>query len=385
MAATTCHRLVGRHRDGRRFARSHPIERVAEAEFEHTQISILIDREQQDISQNRRRTKEPVQETSRMRFLQESTLVSSIASPTLWALFTVVVIGLLALDLFVFHQKPRTVRTRESLIWSAVWIAIALLFNLLVYFHFGADRGLEFLTGYLIEKALAIDNLFVFAVIFSYFRIEPAYQHRVLFWGVVGALFFRAIFIALGATLLTHFHWVSYIFGAVLALTGLKLLRREAHIDPEANPLFRALLTIVPATPVQTGNFFAHENSRWLATPLFLALVLVEISDVVFAVDSIPAIFAVTNDPFIVFTSNVFAVLGLRAMYSLLAQTLARLKYLRFGLASVLVFVGGKMLLARLYKVPIVVSLAVVAVLLAGAALASLLHSPVARREQTPR
>jgi len=298
-----------------------------------------------------------------------------------WALFTIGVVGLLALDLFVFHRKPHTVGTREALTWSVVWIAIALLFNAVVYSQFGTERGLEFLTGYLIEKALAIDNLFVFAVIFSYFGIQPVYQHRVLFWGVVGALVFRALFIALGATLLTRFHWISYAFGALLVLTGLKLLRREPQIRPEANPIFRALRKIIPASPVQSGEFFIREDSRLLATPLFLALVLIEISDVLFAVDSIPAIFAVTSDPFIVFTSNVFAVLGLRAMYSLLAESLVRLRYLRFGLTVVLVFVGGKMLFATVFTIPIAASLAIVAALLAGAALVSLLRSPMAQQE----
>lgn len=307
--------------------------------------------------------------------------MSSIASPIVWALFTIGVVGLLALDLFVFHRKPHTVGTREALTWSVVWIAIALLFNAVVYSQFGTERGLEFLTGYLIEKALAIDNLFVFAVIFSYFGIQPVYQHRVLFWGVVGALVFRALFIALGATLLTRFHWISYAFGALLVLTGLKLLRREPQIRPEATPIFRALRKIIPASPVQSGEFFIREDSRLHATPLFLALVLIEISDVVFAVDSIPAIFAVTSDPFIVFTSNVFAVLGLRAMYSLLAESLVRLRYLRFGLALVLVFVGGKMLFATVFKIPIAASLAIVAALLAGAALVSLLRSPMAQQE----
>jgi tellurite resistance protein TerC len=307
----------------------------------------------------------------------EGVLVTSVASPALWALFVLGVIGLLGLDLFVFHRKPHTVGTREALTWSLVWIAIALLFNAVVYSRFGPERGVEFLTGYLIEKALAIDNLFVFALIFSYFGIQADYQHRVLFWGVVGALAFRAIFIALGATLLTHFHWVSYLFGAVLAFTGFKLLRREPEIHPEANPIFRALRKIIPTTAVQAGDFFIREGSRWLATPLFLALVLVEISDVVFAVDSIPAIFGVTSDPFIVFTSNVFAVLGLRAMYSLLAASLLRLRYLRFGLALVLVFVGAKMLFATVVKIPIAASLGIVAALLAGSALISLMRSRI--------
>jgi TerC family integral membrane protein len=280
----------------------------------------------------------------------------------------------------MFHGKKRVLGTREALLWSVGWIAVALLFNGLVYFQFGTERGLQFMTGYLIEKALPVDNLFVFALIFSYFGIPSTRQHQVLLFGVVGALVFRAAFIAAGASLLAHFDWVGYLFGAFLALTGLKLLTRTHQLHPEANPLFRMLRRVIPVINTDVDRFFVRRNSRLLATPLFLALVLIELSDIVFAVDSIPAIFAVTSDPFIVFTSNIFAMLGLRAMYSILADFLVRLEYLRVGLALVLVFVGTKMLVASVYEIPILVSLGAVAALLGASAIASLVRPRLVRR-----
>jgi tellurite resistance protein TerC len=244
----------------------------------------------------------------------------------LWTLFGVVVTGLLAVDLFLFHGKKRPLRASEALLWSMVWIAVALLFNGFVCFQFGTERGLEFLTGYLIEKALAVDNLPVFVLIFSYFGIPSTRRHRVLFFGVVGALVLRAGFIAAGASLLAHFHWLGYLFGAFLAVTGLKLLRRTHQLRPEANPFFRMLRKVIPVINADADQFFVRRNSRLFATPLFLALLLIELSDIIFAVDSIPAIFAVTSDAFIVLTSNIFAILGLRAMYTLVADILVRLK-----------------------------------------------------------
>jgi len=270
--------------------------------------------------------------------------LSSVATPALWTVFGVAVSGLLALDLFMFPGRGRTLRASEALLWSMVWIAVALLFNGFVYFQLGTQHGFEFLTGYLIEKALAVDNLVVFALIFSYFGIPSTRQHRVLFLGVLGALVFRAAFIAAGASLLAHFDWLGYLFGAFLALTGVKLLTTH-QLHPEANTLFAMLRKVIPVSHADADQFFVRRNSRLLATPLFLALLLIELSDIIFAVDSIPAIFAVTSDAFIVLTSNIFAVLGLRAMYTLLADLLVRLKYLRVGLALVLVFVGIKMLL----------------------------------------
>lgn len=300
--------------------------------------------------------------------------MSSVATPASWTLFGCVVSSLLALDLYMFHGKKRALGTREALLWSMVWIAAALLFNGLVYFQFGTERGLEFLTGYLIEKALAVDNLFVFALIFSYFGIPSTRQHQVLFFGVVGALVFRAVFIAAGASLLAHFDWFGYLFGAFLALTGLKLLIRTHQLHPESNFLFRMLRKVIPVINTDADQFFVRSNSQLVATSLFLALVLIELSDIIFAVDSIPAIFAVTSDPFIVLTSNIFAILGLRAMYSLLADFLVRLKYLRVGLALVLVFVGTKMLVASVYKIPVLVSLGAVVTLLGASAVVSLVR-----------
>lgn len=300
--------------------------------------------------------------------------MNSIANTSLWLLFGAVTLGLLALDLFVFHRTAHVVRKREALTWSIVWIAVALGFNTVVYWQFGSERGFEFLTGYLVEKALAVDNLFVFVVIFSYFRIPAARQHRVLLWGVVGAVFFRALFISLGTSLLRDFHWIAYVLGAFLALTGIKLLkRRELH--PETNLLFRMVRLVIPVMQVDSDDFVVRQNGRLLATPLLLSLMLVEISDLVFAIDSIPAIFAITPDPFIVFTSNIFAVLGLRAMYSLVADFLVRFRFLHVGLALVLVFVGAKMLLASVFKISAVASLAAVVALMAGSAMVSVLAS----------
>jgi len=305
--------------------------------------------------------------------------MTSIANTSLWLLFGFVTLGLLALDLLVFHRKARVVGTREALTRSVVWIAVALVFNSAIYWQFGSARGLEFLTGYMVEKALAIDNLFVFAIVFSYFGIPAVQQHKVLFWGVIGAVVFRALFISVGGSLLNSFHWVAYVFGGILVLTGVKLLRRS-EIRPESNPVFSMVRRIIPVAPTNHGEFFVRRNGQWLATPLLLSLILVEISDVVFALDSIPAVFAITSDQFIVFTSNVFAVLGMRALYSLLAEFLVRLKFLHVGLAVVLGFVGAKMVLEPFIKVPVIASLAVVGVAIGGAALGSLLAPLLANR-----
>lgn len=302
--------------------------------------------------------------------------IETIGTPTLWVSFTLFVLALLAIDLGVFHRQAHAISLREAFLWSMVWIGLALLFNVGVYVWFGAERGLEFLTGYLIEKALSVDNIFVFAVLFSYFAVPAAYQHRVLFWGILGALVMRAVFIVTGAALLQQFHWVMYVFGGFLVLTGIKLfLQQDAEIHPERNPLFRLFTRLVPAVPDYHGaHFFIVKAGRWYATPLLLVLASVEVTDVIFAVDSIPAIFAVTSDPFIVYTSNIFAILGLRALYFLLAGVMDRFHYLRIGLALVLVFVGSKMLITDVYKVPIAVSLTVVAALIGAAIAASLLR-----------
>ena len=308
--------------------------------------------------------------------------IESIGTPALWIGFTAFVLGMLALDLGVFHRKAHAVSSREALVWTLVWVGLALVFNAGVYAWFGPERALEFLTGYLIEKALSVDNLFVFLVLFSYFAVPAPLQHRVLFWGILGALVMRAGFIIAGAALLQQFHWVIYVFGAFLVFTGIKLLaHREGEIHPERNPVLRLLRRLVPAVSDYRGSKFAvKEAGRWYATPLLVVLVVVEATDVILAVDSIPAIFAITTDPFIVFTSNIFAILGLRALYFLLAGMIGKFQYLKVGLGLVLAFVGAKMLLAGQYKVPVLASLAVIVALLGGSIVASLVYRPVRPR-----
>lgn len=301
--------------------------------------------------------------------------METIGSPALWIAFSVFVLGMLALDLGIFHRDAHEVRFREALSWSVVWVLLSLAFAWGIYRWFGPARGLEFLTGYVIEKALSIDNIFVFLVLFSSLAVPVAYQHRVLFWGILGALVMRAIFILLGAALIQRFHWVLYVFGGLLVLTGVKLLfQGTGEVHPEKNPIYRLFRRLVPAVAEYHGpRFMVRKAGRLHATPLLLVLVAVEASDLVFAVDSIPAIFAVTQDPFIVYTSNIFAILGLRAMYFLLAGVIAKFAFLKVGLALVLAFVGGKMLIVDFYKIPIAASLAVVALLIAGSIAASML------------
>ena len=302
--------------------------------------------------------------------------VASIGTPTLWIGFTVLVLGLLALDLGVFHRDAHEVSFREALGWSVVWVSLALAFNGWLAWQHGSERGLEFLTGYLIEKALAVDNIFVILLVFATFAVPRVYQHRVLFWGILGALVMRAAFIFAGAALLERFHWVMYVFGGFLVVTGIKLfVQNEAEIHPERNPLFRLFTRLVPSVSDYHGSrFTVRKDGRLHATPLLLVLVCIEATDLVFAVDSIPAIFAVTKDPFIVYTSNIFAILGLRSMFFLLAGVMDRFHYLKVGLAMVLVFVGGKMLLLDVYHVPIGISLAVIGLILGGAIVASWLR-----------
>ena len=292
----------------------------------------------------------------------------------IWVGFNVFVLAMLALDLGVFHRTAHVVSLREAAAWSAVWVVLALVFNLGVWRLMGPEKGVEFLTGYLIEKSLSVDNIFVFALIFSYFVVPEQYQHRVLFWGILGALVMRAAFIAAGAALIANFHWVIYVFGAFLVLTGIKMaLAPEKGLQPESNPVVRLVRRLVPVTERYHGQrFFVREAGLLRATPLFLVLVLVEATDLVFAVDSIPAIFAITTDPFIVYTSNVFAIMGLRSLYFLLGGVMSKFEYLKLGLAAILVFVGGKMTLVDVYEISSVASLAVVASILTVAVAASL-------------
>ena len=305
-------------------------------------------------------------------------MTETIGSPLLWGGFIAFVLAMLAIDLGVFHRKTHAVSLKEAGLWSAAWVGLAVLFGAGVFWWFGPDRALEFTTGYLIEKALAVDNLFVFVVIFSAFAIPAAYQHRVLFWGVLGALVMRAAFIFAGGALLERFHWTIYVFGVLLVATGVKLLlQRNQELRPEENLVVRAFQRLVPVTRELDGDRFTVVRAgRRMATPLLVALVAVEVTDVVFAVDSIPAIFAVTGDPFIVFTSNIFAILGLRSMYFLLAGVVTKFAYLKIGLAAVLVFVGTKMVLVDVYKLPVLASLGLIAVILAASVVASLLWPP---------
>jgi tellurite resistance protein TerC len=293
----------------------------------------------------------------------------------LWVVFNVFVLGILALDLLVLHRKAHAVSLREAAVWSCVWVSMALLFGVGVYYFRGSEKALEFLTGYVIEWSLSVDNLFVFLVIFSYFAVPAIYQHRVLFWGILGALVLRATFIATGTALLANFHWMIYVFGGFLIFTGLKLLcTGDEKIEPEKNPAVRLVRRFIKITPDYQGQrFFIRRDTRLWATPLFLVLVVVETTDVIFAIDSIPAIFAITLDPFIVYTSNVFAILGLRALFFLLAGVMEMFHYLRVGLSFVLCFVGAKMLMIDFYKIPIGASLGVVAGILILSILASML------------
>jgi len=283
-----------------------------------------------------------------------------------WGVFLLAVLFMLALDLGVFHRKAHTVSFKEAAVWSVVWVVVALVVNGIVWAWLGHQKALEFFTGYLVEKALSADNIFVFAVLFNYFAVPPEYRHRVLFWGVLGAIVFRLTFILAGTALLKKFHWVVYVFGLIVIVSGIKLLlRKDEEIDPERNPVLRLARKFLPITPNYQGQkFFVRLSGKLYATPLTLVLLVVESTDIVFAVDSIPAIFAITRDPFIVFTSNVCAILGLRALYFLLEGMMRLFRYLDEGLAVILVFIGVKMLVSEFYKIPTWVALGFVAVVL---------------------
>ncbi len=292
-----------------------------------------------------------------------------------WIGFLAFVLLMLALDLGVFHRKSHEVKIKEALIWSAVWISMAMVFNYGIYVYMGEIKAMEFLTGYIIEKSLSIDNLFVFIMIFSYFNVDKKYQHKVLFWGILGALIMRSIFIFAGVALINKFHWIIYIFGAFLIFTGVKMLiQKNEKVDPNKNPLVKLFKRFYPVTDTMHGDrFFVKINAKKFATPLFVVLLLVEFTDLIFAVDSIPAIMAITSDPFIIFTSNVFAILGLRALYFALAGITQYFHYIKYGLSAILVFVGLKMVLVDFYKIPILVSLFTILGILVISVIASLL------------
>jgi tellurite resistance protein TerC len=299
----------------------------------------------------------------------------------LWVGFNLFVLALLALDLGVFHRKAHEVTVREGVLWSVVWISLSLAFNVGIYLWRGHEAGLEFLTGYLIEKSLSVDNIFVFMLVFTYFKVPVEYQHRVLFWGILGALVMRGAMIVAGAGLMRQFHWIIYLFGGFLVLTALRIATQKTHsVNPDRNPAVRLLRRLMPiSTDYDGSRLFTRIDGRLAATPLFATLLVVEFTDVVFALDSIPAIFAITTDPFIIYTSNVFAILGLRALYFALAGFLEQFHYLKPGLAVVLGFVGAKMLLADLYKVPVVASLLIIVTILATSVVASILWPQVKR------
>lgn len=296
----------------------------------------------------------------------------------LWVGFNAFVLVMLALDLGVFHKKSHVVSFRESITWTMVWIVLALLFNGGIWHFAGQEKAIEFFTGYVIEKSLSVDNIFVFALLFGYFAVPAQYQHKVLFWGILGALVMRAVMIGVGAVLISKFAWIIYIFGAFLILTGLKMIfKKEEEIHPERNPVVRWFTRLIPVASNFSGDkFFIRQNGALFATPLLVVLICVEITDLIFAVDSIPAIFAVTTDPFIVYTSNVFAIMGLRSLYFALSGMMNKFHYLKIGLGLVLLFVGIKMLLAHsAWKLPTMLSLAIIAGILAISIIASLVRS----------
>lgn len=292
-----------------------------------------------------------------------------------WIAFNGFVLVLLALDLLVFHRKAHEVKIKEAIFWTLFWIALSLGFNLFIYYRYGTDPALEFLTAYLIEKSLSVDNLFVFLLIFNYFGIPTQYQHKILFWGILGALVLRAIFILVGVALLEKFHFITYLLGAFLVFTGIKMATsKQEEIDPKANPVVKFISRFFPVTNALVGDkFFVRKEKTLFVTPLFIVLVMVETTDVVFAADSIPAILAVSQDSFIVYTSNVFALLGMRALYFALAGIMKLFHYLHYGLSLILVFIGAKLLLANFIKIDMMYALLVVAVILVGSVILSLL------------
>lgn len=292
-----------------------------------------------------------------------------------WIIFNAFVLLMLALDLGVFHRKSHTVKLKEALTWSAVWVALALIYNVIIYHWLGPPKALEFLTGYVIEKSLSVDNIFVFLMLFAYFRVPAEYQHKVLFWGILGALVMRAIFIGVGVVLIQKFEWIIFVFGAVLIYSGYKMaVEKDKEIHPEHNPVLKLFRKAFPVTPqYEGGRFWVRRETGLLATPLMVVLVVVETTDVVFAVDSIPAVLAITHDPFIVYTSNVFAILGLRALYFALAGVMNIFHFLHYGLSVILVFVGVKMVISHWYKIPIGAALGVVAGVLVVSVAASLI------------
>ncbi len=303
----------------------------------------------------------------------------------LWVSFNLFVLLMLALDLGIFHRKSRKVTVREALLWTCTWITLAMIFNLFVYFYFDKEKALEFFTGYLIEKSLSVDNIFIIIMIFTYFKVPEAYQHKVLFWGILGALVMRVIFIVVGVELIHRFHWLIYIFGVFLVFTGIKMLTDgDLKLEPEKNPVIRLAQKIFPVTKnFEKDNFFIRKDGKYWATPLFLVVILIETTDLIFAVDSIPAVLAISEDSFIVYTSNVFAILGLRSLYFALAGIEKHFHYLKYGLSAILVFVGIKMCVTDLIKIPVEISLIVIIFVLSIAMVSSRLFPKKSTDDRT--
>lgn len=294
----------------------------------------------------------------------------------LWTVFNIFIISMLIIDLTVFHNTEDKETIRRALIWTGVWIAMALLFGVGVYYFMGTQIALDYYTGYLIEKSLSVDNIFVFLLVFSYFQVPAEYQHKVLFWGIFGALIMRLLFILLGVALLQQFHWIIYIFGAFLVFTGIKLAReKDKEVHPEKNPVLKLFRRFYPTTKSYHGSqFFIRRMGKFMATPLFIVLIVIETTDVVFALDSIPAILAITQDEFIIYSSNAFAILGLRALYFAVSGVMRLFHYLHYGLSLILVFVGIKMLLSELYHIPTPYALGFIAITLAISIIASIIY-----------
>ena len=302
-------------------------------------------------------------------------------STSFWILFNIFILSMLAIDLGVFNKKAHSISFKESLLWSVIWICLAMIFNILIYYWKGSGKAFEFLTGYLIELSLSVDNLFVFILIFGYFQTPSQYQHRVLFWGIIGALILRAIFIFAGVALIEKFHWITFVFGAIIIFSGYKMLfQKDKKIEPEKNPVVRMFKRFFPVTGEYHGSsFFIKQGTMWVATPLAIVLVLIETTDLIFAVDSIPAILAITTDPFIVYTSNVFAILGLRSLYFALSGIISIFRFINYGLAAILIFIGLKMILAGadVYTLPTEYALITVLVILITSIVASLAIKPL--------
>lgn len=293
----------------------------------------------------------------------------------LWIIFGAVIVAALSLDLAFFNRRGHEIRMREAMFWSGLWISLAIIFDIVLYFWHGPTTALEFMTGYLVEESLSVDNLFVFLMLFSYFGVPKRFQHKVLFWGIVGVLAMRGIFIFAGIALIERMHWIVYIFGAILVITGVKLaLGGEREIRPEKNPIVKLFRKFFPVTSNYEGNkFFIRREGRLMATPLFIVLLVVETTDVLFAIDSIPAVFAITLDRLVVYTSNVFAVLGLRSLFFVLSGFMQLFHYLNYGLSAILIFVGVKMIIADFYRIPIGVALGIIGGILIASVVASIL------------